>query len=434
MEDRLLAMMFEPPRWEKAIDIGVGKHINKTDLRELTKPEIRITIYKAIQNGTYAIVPPHAQLIPKDKPGEFRTVYINENIDRVVLSIINDLLFEVCADMIHPACKSYQKGIGCGKVVQECSRLIAEAKGKTIGWKSDLSKYFDSVPIEYIDKTFDEVERRVGRSKVIDMLRKYYHQDICIDVNGKVERKYMSLMQGCAVASFLADAVLYAVDEQMSKRKGGFYVRYSDDCLYIGKDYADALSNMERMLNEMGMKLNPKKVELLDANHWFKFLGFSIKGKDISLSKGRLKTFQKEIETRTIKAPLPPKGKDGKRPARTTPKKALNAVNRYMYKGDGMYSWATSVLPIINNEHDIEELNAFVMDCLRAVATGKSKVGGLGYESIRTIGVITRGTGRNVTANRHKTEKEIEGYRTISCMRNALLTSREAYETLVREL
>ena len=60
MEDKLLSMMFEPKRWETAIDIGVGKHINKTELRELTKPEVRIALYKAIAEGKYAIAPPHA--------------------------------------------------------------------------------------------------------------------------------------------------------------------------------------------------------------------------------------------------------------------------------------------------------------------------------------------------------------------------------------
>ena len=47
------------------------------------------------------------------------------------------------ADWIHPQCKSYQKGIGCGKVVQELSHHIAKYDK---GFKADLSKYFDSVP------------------------------------------------------------------------------------------------------------------------------------------------------------------------------------------------------------------------------------------------------------------------------------------------
>ena len=417
--DKILAEFFKQERWKKAINIAENKGINKGELRLLCSPEIRESLLMAIVQGNYEIAPPHAQLIPKDKPGEYRTVYINENVDRIFLSIVNGILFDLCADMVHPQCKSYQTGIGCGKVVQQCVNRISKANGRWIGWKSDLSKYFDSVPIEVIDRTFDEIEQRCGHSVIVDVLRKYYHQDLCFNVEGKLERKCMSLMQGCAVASFLADAVLYDLDKRMSRLKG-FYVRYSDDCLYIGENYSRAMEIMSEELNTYGLTLNPKKVEYLDKYRWFKFLGFTIKGSEISISEGRLKTFQKEIEKRTI------------RNHKTTYKQAVNAVNRYLYVGDGNHSWATGILPIINNEHDLREMNKFVMDCLRATQTGKCKVGGLGYVPRKYDGVVMRGRGRNVSENRKKTPTEMPEYMSICMMRNAMLTCREVYDTLVR--
>ena len=44
------------------------------------------------------------------------------------------------------------------------------------------------------------------------------------------------------------------------------------------------------------------------------------------------------------------------------------------------------------------------------------------------------GRGRNVKANRSKTESEIKGYLSIGCAQNALRTSRAAYNTLVNTL
>lgn len=140
------------------------------------------------------------------------------------------------------------------------------------------------------------------------------------------------------------------------------------------------------------------------------------------MSSSRIKTFQKEIERRTI------------RKRNNTFTRAVNAVNRYLYKGYGEFSWATQVLPVINVKEDIDKLNAFVMDCLRAVHTGKSKVGGLGYVKTQAVGCIDRGRGRNVTANRSKTESEIRGYLSIGCARNAMMTRRAAYDTLVANL
>lgn len=421
MKDYLLEKFFETERWEAAIETGVIKGINKSELRRLCSPEYRLALLNAIITDNYEIAPPHQALIPKGN-GEFRTVYVNEGMDRIFLSIVNDMLFELDHDSIHPACKSYQKGIGCGKVVQEVVRWIESTDRQDIGFKADLSKYFDSVPIEYIDKEFDRIEEKFGKSKIIDVLRKYYHSDLCFDPDGKLIEHYQSLKQGCAVASYLADCVLFHIDKKLYTMCDGYYVRYSDDILYIRDNYLEGMNILKEELNKMQMQLNPKKVEFLDKDHWFKFLGFMIKGDQISLSKSRVKDFQKEIENRTIKK------------RNTTKTKAINSVNRYLYKGDGKYSWATSVLPIINVQKDVDTLNEFVMDCIRAAETGKKKIGGLGCVIDKGNYTILRGTGRNVKANKIKTEKDIEGYKSIRCMQNALNYSRPLYDTLVREM
>ena len=420
MTDLLLQKFFEKERWEQALELGVGKGIDKGELRKLTSPQVRLAMYNAIITDNYEIAPPHQAQIPKDN-GDMRTVYVNENVDRIFLSIANNLFFELFPEFVHKSCKSYQSGIGCGKIVQEVSRQMVKVKALEVGFKADLTKYFDTVPLKYIDEIFDRMEEKYGKSKIIDIVRKYYHADLCFDINGDLIEHYQSLKQGCAVASFLADAVLYHLDETVSMLPG-YYVRYSDDLLYVGEEWGAAFQVVKSILADMNMTLNPKKVEQVYKNRWVKFLGFNIKGDQITLHKGRVKSFQKEIEARTIKK---------KNISMTN---AVNSVNNYLYKGDGKYSWATSVLPIINVEKDIETLNAFVMDALRACATKKKKIGGLGSVNDQDDYTILRGTGKNVTANRNKTEKEINGYLTIGCMQNAILTSRPVYEALVRTM
>lgn len=416
MEDILLKKFFEKERWESAIQTAFEKDINQQLLREMSIPENRVMLYRQLRDNQYQIAPPHEALIPKDN-GEYRTVYVNENKDRIILSIINDMFFELCPELIHPHCTSYQKGIGCGKVVQKASSVIQHMKHNEIGVKVDLSKYFDSVPIRYIDEVFDYLENKFGKSKIIDVIKKYYHSNTIIDINKNIIQKYSSLRQGCAVAAFLADSVLYDLDEEISKLNV-FYVRYSDDILILGDEWEKGYEILKAKLQEKELTLNPKKVEYLNKNHWFKFLGFTLKGNQISLSKSRTKTFQKEIEKRTVKN----KSKNQKQ--------ILNAVNRYLYHGQQGYSWATGILPIINVEKDLQTLNGFVMDAIRAGVTKKTKIGGLGIVTDKPDYTILRGKGRNVKANREKIPR-IEGYMTISCMRNALLTSREAYNTLV---
>lgn len=417
MNDILLQKFFEKERWEQALETGVDKHIDKGELRKLTSPEVRLALYNAIATDNYEIAPPHQVQIPKDN-GDVRIVYVNENVDRIFLSITNNLFFEMFPEFIHPSCKSYQSGIGCGKIVQQVSEEMAKINSKIVGVKMDLTKYFDSVPIKYIDEIFDCMEKKAGQSKIIDVVRKYYHTDLCFDFNGDLIEHYQSLKQGCAVASFLADAVLYPIDKEISDMDV-YYVRYSDDLLVVGRCWDEAFQIIKAKLKEMEMTLNPKKVETVCKDRWVKFLGFNIKGNQITLAKSRVKSFQKEIEARTIKQ------------RNISMTRALNQVNSYLYKGDGTYSWATSVLPIINVEKDIKTLNQFIMDAIRACATNKKKIGGLGSVNDKEDCTILRGTGKNVTANRSKTEKEIDGFLSLRCMQNALLTNRAVYETLV---
>ena len=422
MGDYLLKEFFKKDRWESAIDVGVGKKIDKGELRSLCSPETRIRLYNAMKNNQYAIAPPRVALIPKDEPGKFREVMICENIDRVVLSIINNMFFELFPEFVHDSCYSYKSGTGCGRVVQAVSRECVKIKGSIIGKKYDLTKYFASVALEHIDALFDKMELKYGKSIIIDVVREFYHCNLLFDECGNLTERYESIKQGTATSSFCADALLYHIDEALSNMNGIQYWRYSDDILILGENYEKADKVLKNMLMDMGLTINPKKEQVLDNKHFFKFLGFQVKGSQITLSKSRTKNFQHEIEKRTIKQ------------RNITLARAVNQINSYLYKGDGRYSWSTSVLPIINVEKDIETLNAFVLDALRACATGKKKIGGLGSVNDKEDYTILRGTGKNVTANRNKTLKEIDNFLTLGCMRKALLTNRAVFDTLVRSL
>lgn len=435
MPDKIFQMFFDPARWDAAIAKGVAKDINHGELRKLCSKAGREELKEQIAEGAYKISPPYTAYIPKDD-GTDREVQVNFPKDRIVLSILNDLLFDLCPEMVHSSCTSYQRGLGCGRVVQRASRCIVTESQRvgdgTVGWKSDLSKYFDRVPREYIDRAFDAVEQKHGHSVMIDLLREYYHQDIYVDTrDNEVKFVYKSLKQGCAVASWLADVILYHIDEALSSLDG-YYVRYSDDTLFIGPDYEKAMEIMRRELNAMQMDINPKKLEMLDRNHWFKFLGFSIRGDQISLSSTRIKRFQKEIEARTIDRRDPATNKV-KLP---TAEQAIAAVNRFLYVGDGQHSWASQVLPILNVDADINELNGFVLDALRAVMTRRTKIGGLGFvkEARPDRGCIDRGRGRHVKTNRERTPQRIEGFRSLRCMANALRTDIGVYRALVASI
>lgn len=425
MVSKLLEEMFRYERWVELLEIAHVKNLNIKLIKELTGFDSRAKLFNLIKKDEYNIFPPRIGRIPKDTPGEFREVYINTDIDRIVLTLINMCLCELFSDMIHPKCKSYQKGVGTQKVVKLIATEIEpySSMQKHIGYKSDFSKYFDTVKIEAIDNVFDIIEKRLGFDKgtepVMNLLRRYYHQDVYFDINGNVQSKYQSLKQGCAVASFLANVILYELDDYMSN-KYKIYYRYSDDLVVIDDDTSEAVEDINKICSKYGVKLNPKKVAPLYSNKWFKFLGFNIKGGLITLSASRIKKFQKEIEARTIKK------------KKCSSKQARRNVNKFLY--EGKYSWAESCLVAMNVKHDIDELNSFIMDCIRACETGKKRIGGLGCCFDRGDYVIVRGKGRNVKSNKSKTDKHIEQYLSIGCLSNCMNICKEVYDATVRSI
>lgn len=420
--DIKMQKFFDISRWEAMLEKSVDKRIDRALLVQLCEPQNRIQLLNAIVSGNYEIAPPHVAKIPKDN-GEFREVYVNEPIDRIFLSLYNDVMFEMYGYKIHPACKSYQKGIGCPQTVKEISRKICSMPGEVVGYKADLSKYFDKVKIEIIDKALDELSTH---SPLDDIVRNYYHNDMIFDADGNLTKHYGSLKQGCAFASFLANYVLRDVDEELSKMDI-LYCRYSDDLLMIGKDANKALIKLKEMLEPKGLSLNPKKVEPVSKHKYFTFLGFNVCGPHISFSKKSIKNFQREVEVRTIKA-------------KCSTAKAIHRVNQYLYEGyvvdDKRFGWAAYFLPTINVEEDIQELNRFVMDCIRAVDSGRKEIGGLGENKQKQHGVVCRGKGKNVKANRQKWQNKyggdnIGGYITLNAMRKALIMGKPIYESLL---
>ena len=426
--DSLLDAVFDDlETWEKAIQDGADKKIRQDILENFSDPDYRAEIKNLIATRKYIIKPPHEAKIPKDD-GTMRTVYVNEGRDRILFTVFNNIFFKKCPDMIHSRCVSYQSGIGCGKidkrVVQDILAIqehITNSTDNYLGYKIDLSKYFDSVPIEYIDKAFDDLEQRLGKSAVIDLVREYYHDDRLLTLDKQIIHKYTSLRQGCAIASFLADCVLRDIDEIISNMNVVYY-RYSDDILILGPNADTAFAKISKMLDARSLALNPKKVEKLDKSHWFVFLGFSIKNDKITLSKKRIKNLQHEIELRTIKM------------RKTNPDTALRKIYLYLYDNSiTKYGYADGILPIINSISDMRELDKFILDCLRACGSHKKHVGGLGYDKTGRDGVILRGKGRNVKKNLEKIPS-VENYIPITYMRELYISNRDVYNAYVKEM
>lgn len=426
MYSKLLKEAFKEERIMYALKHAQEKKLNPKLIRRFCDPSYRGYVANLIATDSYNMAYPTERDIPKDdKPGQFRTVFMNEPPDRIVMSLLADTVSDIFKDMIHPSCRSYQKGMGTQQTVCEISKCIEDMDlvgHEAIGVKTDFSKYFDSVLLEKIEEMFDKWEARLGFEKdtepVINMFRRYYKQNEYWDKNGNLRSKYQSLKQGCALAAPLANMLLYDLDEYMSNKYLVYY-RYSDDIMCLGGDVDEIVNDINRITSKYGVTLNPKKVEPVYADQWVKFLGFNIKQGYRTLSSPRVVKFKNKIKELTVNQ------------KNITMKKACRNVMHYLY--DGEHCWADSCLATINVEEDIRQLNLFVLDCIKACGTKKKRIGGIGSTLDRKDYTIVRGKGRNVSSNKKK-EENIENYLSMICLWKALRQSESLYKSLLLQV
>ena len=453
MEDRILESIFLDDRlWAEVIDRGVDKGVPSDVLRYIQDPHGRAELCGRIASGEYSIRPPHTGYRPKDDGGE-RVFLANEPLDRMFLTAVYKWLVRNMGDAVHPSCTSYTEGVGTGTAVKRLSgeivRLGLGDKTGIVGRKFDIHHYFDSVAKRDIHKAFDKVERRFGRSSVIDVLRRYYDSDVYYDTRLKAyAERPMGIKQGCAVSAWLANVLLYSLDKRISGI-GGCYMRYSDDIIYVGEHYEKVTALIRRHLGEMGLSLNDSKTEDIRPDRFVRFLGYDIRGEEITLSRKWVKSFQRNVDRltildkRLIGSVRQIRKKGGpmmERKLEDVLVRTRRALASFLYYGNGKFSWASIVLPVINRHSDISELNKYCLDALRAVYTGKTSIGSLGKSK---SGGIQRGTGRNVAANRKATSMLLSedgrppgwlsGFLSIEAMRRAV-PNRMLYRALAQDL
>lgn len=411
-------MMFERERMLRLLNQAYEKNINVALLRKLMQPEYQIQLYNVLLNEEYKIFPPHKAKIPKDN-GDYRIVYVNEDLDRIYLSLYNDMMFELHSCFISKHCKSYQKGISCPDTVKEVSKKLNVYNG----YKADMTHYFDSTPLKQINKLFDKL-RMVTR---VDLpVREYYNSNLVFDENDNLIEEYAGMKQGCAFSTFLANAMLYDIDEKLGNMKNLLYVRYSDDILFVGEKANKAMKILKRKLKKLGLKLNPKKTEEITNDRWFDFLGFKIKGNMITFSTKSVHNIKEVVEKITIKY----KGK-------ISQDKIINKINAHLYKNFTInnkraFGWGEYFLNTVNVAKDIITLDEWIKDCIRACETSKKKVGGIGSVNDREDYTIVRGKGKHVSSNLKKTGKIIKGYTSMVDMWKTINHSKDLYRLKAR--
>jgi RNA-directed DNA polymerase len=163
--------------------------------------------------------------------------------------------------------------------------------GKTEVYDADLSKYFDTIPHDKLQKA---LRQRIADPRMLKLINKWLKVSVYEDGQYKSGKdNHMGTPQGGVISPLLANIYLHLVDrivnnaQSLFSKHGIKMVRYADDFVLMGSMLPDeVIEKLKSLLHRMGLSLNEGKTRKIDARtENFNFLGFTIRyDKDI---KGR---------------------------------------------------------------------------------------------------------------------------------------------------
>lgn len=334
--------------WEKLFERYNFSDVTDSTLAKLAFYEGRVEVLESILNGTYEWNPVIVKHIPKDD-GTYRTVYTLTDIDRIIMSALTEVYSGNFDYMISPYCVSYREGYSVSSVVRKI-----RSKGIFKGYKIDLSKYFDSVPSDCIEKCLNQL---YSVSAFTKLLLKFYKDDSCV-IDGIEVKRFRSLCQGCSFSGFLSNIILRELDNELGS-KCDVYYRYSDDMILLGDNAEECLELLYKRLEDFGLVINEKKLSKIDGE--FTFLGVKISKDYLRWSDNKRDRIRKKISDLSKKY----KSKD-----RVAQRKFIYSIQKYLLQEVDGYSYFSQLCSLNTDGYDICWLSKYCKDSVRALYTG----------------------------------------------------------------
>jgi len=172
---------------------------------------------------------------------------------------------------VHRSC-THVKGHGGHKAtVQQTHNWVAGGAYSFI-CKTDIRGYYAN-----IDKTqlFTLLERHVHCPIILNLLYQFLHYSV--EQGGNFHEPRLGIPRGCALSPLLAGFHLYALDQDLSKRKQVRYLRFMDDLIILTRtrwQLKRAVATMNQWFADAGLQQHPDKTFIGRLNHGFDWLGY----------------------------------------------------------------------------------------------------------------------------------------------------------------
>lgn len=330
---------------------------------------------------------PQKNRIAKSGTSKKRIVYSLPEDEAIVLKLLTWLMIRKYDWFFADNLYSFRPRYGA---VDALKRLTSNQKiSQCYSYKLDVRNYFNSIDVELLlpvlKQLFDDDK------PLYDFIVSQLSDPRAID-NGEIVEESKGVMAGMPFAGFFANVFLTKLDREFEGNNDVVYCRYSDDIIIFAKDKVALNSAKERLLNtlaELHLEVNPDKVVETEPNQPWTFLGFECNGSHIDVSRISVDKLKAKMrrKARSIDRWRRTKGKDGWMAARAF----IKHFNKKLYtsESNSEVNWAWWYFPMITTDKSLKEIDAYMQNCVRFVATGsRTKLRyNFTYEQMKELGL-----------------------------------------------
>ena len=327
---------------------------------------------------------PTKHLVNKMGSGKKRVVYSFEDDEMNVLKCMSYLLYRFDSTL-SPNCYSFRRNVTAHDAVRNLVRAI---DGRLMwAYKLDIHDYFNSISIPLLLPILREVFAEDPN------LFRFFEQILteeCAIFKGEIVRENHGVMAGTPISPFLANIYLKEVDQYFAKNDV-IYARYSDDIILFAPDedtlhqYIDTL---KAFLDAYRLEVNPEKEKIYRPDEPFDFLGFKVLGSKIDISDATKRKMKDKIrrKTRVLLRWRTQKNI----PTDAALKGLIKFFNRKFFEPDDIQTltWSRWFFPLINSTDGLKEIDHYLQDNIRFLATGKHNKANyrIRYQHLKSLG------------------------------------------------
>lgn len=234
---------------------------------------------------------------PNGKRRQLGLLTVRDRVAQAAVLRVIEPLFEA---RFEPFSYAYRPSRNPQMAIDHVRRLASSGRPWIVD--VDVESCFDRIPLDCL---FKVLCRRIKNRKLRRLLHRWLELQALNSKPSEHFRKprHLGLLQGGLLSPLLSNIYLDQFDKAATQR-GLKVVRYADDIvvLCVNRRYAkSALKTAQKLLEQLGLPLNPQKTQIRQIDHAFSYLGEPLG----SIRAAPMKTAH-SVSTNGKRQPVPP--------------------------------------------------------------------------------------------------------------------------------